>query len=124
MFKYSSRAPIGALALIGMIAAGCTGGSDGPTAIELPIGRIEITQGCSVLIIDGTCQLIVAAFADDGRRIVNPVLRFSSSSGSVSVSQTGRVRGVAPGTATIFVSASSGSAEDSTRVTVIPDDTK
>jgi hypothetical protein len=96
-------------------------GSDGPTAIEIPIARIEITSPCTIMIEGDQCQIGVRAFAEDGRRIGNPVLRFiSTNSSTADVTAEGVVIGRAPGSATIFVANSTGSVNQQFSVSVLP----
>lgn len=97
------------------------GGDDGPTAIELPVDSIEIVQGCTAVFEGERCQIVVVAMTDEGQRISNPVLRWSSSNSSVAtVDSEGLVRGVAGGDATIRVSNTTETASDQTRVRVVP----
>jgi len=91
--------PLAALAL-----GSCSGGG-GPTAIEIPVARIQITQPCSAVIEGETCRIGVRAFTADDREIGNPVLRYLSSNESAArVSDSGVVTGVSVGQATILIS--------------------
>ncbi|MBW3660624.1 MAG: hypothetical protein KY397_03210 [Gemmatimonadetes bacterium] len=105
--------------------AACNGGDGGPTAIELPIARLEFVERCSFVVTDSRCTLVVEAFTAEGQRIANPILRWSSSnSGSVSiVDQNGAaatVRGVAPGSSTVTVSNTTTTTFLRTDVRVLP----
>lgn len=102
-------------------ALACSGGSGGPTAIEIPIAAIDVTQPCGVLIEGDQCQIGVRATSADGSTITNPVLRYiSSNSGAADVTTAGVVIGRAPGSATIFVTNSTGSVSDQFTATVLP----
>jgi len=99
---------------------GCSGGS-GPTAIEIPIVRIQITQPCGAVIEGETCRIGVRAFAANDQQIANPVLRYLSTNESVArVSDSGLVSGVTPGDATIVVSNSTSTVFAQFRAVVIP----
>lgn len=116
----TSRRVLAGVCLAFSALLGCSGGS-GPTAIEIPISRIDITQPCNFVIVDTECQIVALAFAEDGRQIGNPVLRFvSTNSGAADVTTRGLVIGRAAGTASIFVMNSTGSVSEQFRVDVIP----
>jgi len=84
--------------------AGCSGGG-GPTAIEIPIARIQVTQPCTAVIEGETCRIGVRAFTADDQQIGNPVLRYLSTNESVApVSDAGVVSGRSVGQATIVIS--------------------
>ena len=108
-------AGLGVFALLG-----CSDGT-GPTAIEIPIDRIDITTPCSSVVEGFTCRIGVEAFAADGRQIANPVLRYLTTNSNVAdVTTDGTVRGIAPGDATIYVTNSTASVQDEFRVFVFP----
>jgi hypothetical protein len=114
-----NRALVGAA--VTALALGCSGGSGAPTAIEIPIARIQITQPCSVIVEGGQCQIGARAFTEDGRQIANPVLRYvSTNSTAADVSIRGLVTGRAAGSATIFVTNSTGSVSSQFVVNVFP----
>lgn len=108
-------------AILGVVALlGCTS-DGGPTAIEIPIVLIEVTQPCSAVIEGQSCQIGVRAFAEGGQVIANPVLRYLTTNSSVAaVTETGRVIGVAPGNAVIEVTNSTDSVRDNFSVSVFP----
>jgi hypothetical protein len=108
-------AGLGVFALLG-----CSDGA-GPTAIEIPIVLIEVTQPCSSVIEGQSCVIGVRAFAEGGQQIANPVLRYLTTNSSVAdVTTSGTVRGIAPGDATIYVTNSTASVQDEFRVFVFP----
>lgn len=116
------RATILALFLIAPIAA-CD--ESGPTAIEIPIESLEITNGCTVMIEGSQCTVGVIAMTPEGQSIINPVLRWSSSSSVVSIrNDRGLIQANAPGQATVTVSNSTGTVSANTRVTVLPNTPK
>ena len=108
------------LALLVIVpVAGCD--ESGPTAIEIPIATLEITNGCTVMIEGSECTIGVIAMTEEGQSIINPVLRWFSSNPSVSIlNDRGRIAAVAPGQATVTVSNSTETVSDDTRVTVLP----
>ena len=111
-------APLGiALTVLGLA---CSGGSGGPTAIEIAVAGIEVTQPCGVVIEGENCQIGVRATAEDGRVIQNPVLRYNSNSSAADVSDRGLVTGLAAGSGTITVTNSTGSVTDDFRFNVLP----
>jgi hypothetical protein len=111
--------PLGtALAALGLA---CSGGSGGPTAIEIAVAGIEVTEPCTVVIEGENCQIGVRATAEDGRVIQNPVLRYiSTNSSAADVTEAGLVIGRAAGSGTIFVTNSTGSVTDDFRFNVLP----
>jgi hypothetical protein len=99
---------------------GCSDNS-GPTAIEIPIVLIEVTQPCPSVIEGQSCQIGVQAFAEGGQPIANPVLRYLTTNSNVAnVTTSGTVHGIAPGDATIYVTNSTASVQDEFRVFVFP----
>ncbi len=116
------RATVLAVFLIAPLA-GC--GDSGPTAIEIPIESLEITSGCTVMIEGSECTVRVIAMTPEGQSIINPVLRWTSSSSVVSIrNDRGLIAANAPGQATVTVSNSTGTVSDNTRVTVLPNTAK
>jgi hypothetical protein len=98
----------------------CSGDS-GPTAIEIPLARVEITQGCGSIGEGSTCVMEARGFTAEGQMVTNAVLRWSSNATSVAqVSSEGRVFGVGAGRATITVEAAFGEGEDSIEILVFP----
>ena len=95
-----------ALPLAFLALAACSGGSGGPTAIEIPIDRREIAGGCAAYLLpDERCQLQVRAITAQGQIVTNPVVRWASTdAGVASVDARGRVTARGPGAATIRVS--------------------
>lgn len=94
--------------LLALLVAACSG-KGGPTAIEIPIARIQITKACPIVIEGEQCQIGAVAFTEDDQRIENPVLRYLSSTAAAEVTTRGVVIGRAPGSGTIFVTNSTGS---------------
>ena len=95
--------------ILSLTAAACAGGS-GPTAIEIPIGRLEIaSNGCLSVVEGDTCVIVVRAFSTDGQEIGNPVLRWFTSNSAIAQVENGTVSARSPGQATITVSNSTGS---------------
>ncbi len=116
------RATIPALFLIAPLAA-CD--ESGPTAIEIPIESLEITKPCAVMIERSDCTIGVLAMTPEGQSIINPVLRWTSSSSAVSIrNDRGLIFANAPGQATVTVSNSTGTVSANTRVTVLPNTAK
>jgi len=113
-----------ALGLAAVAALACSGGSGSPTAIEIAIAAIDVTGPCTVVIQDEQCQIGVRALAEDGRVISNPVLRYiSTNSGAADVTTGGVVIGRSPGSATIYVTNSTGSVSDQFTANVLPRNT-
>jgi hypothetical protein len=107
--------------LAAALALSACGGDEGPTAIEIPLARVEIVTGCPDIPVDSTCQIAARGITADNELVTNAVLRWSSSNGGVvSVDSEGLVRGMGPGTATITVEAALGTGSATTRVTVRP----
>lgn len=93
----------------------------GPTAIEIPLARVEIVTPCPEVPEDGNCQIAARGITADNELVTNAVLRWSSSNASVaSVNNEGRVHGEGTGTATITVEAAVGAGSATTRVVVRP----
>ncbi|CAN5822981.1 hypothetical protein BH20GEM1_BH20GEM1_15170 [soil metagenome] len=110
---------------MGILAAALTlpacSGDSGPTAIEIPLARVEITAPCPDIPLDSTCQIGARGITADNELVTNAVLRWSSSNGSVAqVDSEGLVRAMGSGTATITVEAALGSGSATTRVSVRP----
>ncbi len=106
--------------LAGALVA-CNSDSGGPTAIEIAIESITFTSTCTALIPGDSCRLTVEAFAEDGQKIGNPVLRWTSfNSGVASVSTEGMVDARAPGEAIIEVSNTTATVSARTQVRVLP----
>jgi uncharacterized protein YjdB len=113
------RRTIPALLAVALFAA-CSG-DDGPTAIEIPLARVEITGPCPTVDEGATCQMTARGITADNEIVTNAVLRWSSNANSIAqVNNDGRVFGLAPGTATITVEASFGTGSATSRVTVFP----
>ena len=94
---------------------------EGPTAIEIPLARVEITAPCPTVDIGSSCPMTARGITADNQILTNAVLRWSSNSPSiVSVNPDGRVFGIAPGQATILVEAAFGQGSDTSEVTVFP----
>ena len=94
---------------------------DGPTAIEIPLARVEITAPCPTVDIGSSCPMTARGITADDQIVTNAVLRWSSNSPSiVSVNPDGRVFGIAPGQARITVEAAFGQGSDTSEVTVFP----
>ena len=111
--------PLAALAL-----GGCSGGG-GPTSIEIPIARIQITQPCTAVIEGETCRIGVRAFTADDQQIGSPVLRYLSTNESVApVSDAGVVSGRSVGEATIVISNSTSTVFAQFRANVFPQNPK
>jgi hypothetical protein len=108
-----------ALLAIALFLPACS--EDGPTAIEIPLARVEITQGCGNIGEGDTCQMVARGITAENQVVTNAVLRWSSNASSVAqVNSEGRVFGVGPGRATITVEAAFGIGEDSTEIIVFP----
>ena len=109
-----------ALLAIALFLPACSS-DDGPTAIEIPLARVEITQGCGNIGEGDTCVMEARGITAENQIVTNAVLRWSSNASSVAqVNNEGRVFGVGPGRATITVEAAFGSGEDSTEIIVFP----
>lgn len=121
MFAYQSRRLFLALFATGLLA-GCS--DDGPTAIEIPVFSIQVTRPCNLMIEGNTCRLGVEAKDEQGRVIVNPVLRFTANSTILSVDDEGFIEAHSPGLATIFIQNTTGTANAQTGVTIIPNTSK
>jgi hypothetical protein len=105
--------------LFGTPLVGCN--DSGPTAIEIRIATLDITNGCPVMIEGSTCNIDVIARTEEGQVVANPVLRWSSNDSSVAIlSNRGLIEAVSPGAATVTVRNSTDTASDNTQVTVIP----
>lgn len=93
--------------------------ADGPTAIEIPLASVEITNECRLMEEGATCQMAALGITADNQIVTNAVLRWSSNNNSVAqVNSEGRVFGVGPGQATILVEAAFGQGEDTSPVAV------
>lgn len=103
------------------LAFGCTGGG-GPTAIEIPIDRLDIVQFCAAIAETETCMFRAEAFSGE-QLVANPVLRWSSSNSTVaSVEEQGTsalVRGRQSGQVSIIVSNTTGTVSDSKTLHVL-----
>ncbi len=108
-----------AVAAAALILPACS--ESGPTAIEIPLARVEIVAPCPTVDIGSSCPMTARGITADNQIVTNAVLRWSSNSPSiVSVNPDGRVFGIAPGQATITVEASFGQGSDTSEVTVFP----
>lgn len=114
------RSTIPAVVAAALVLPACSGDS-GPTAIEIPLARVEITGPCPTVDEGATCQMAARGITADNQIVTNAVLRWSSNANSIAqVNNDGRVFGLAPGTATITVEASFGTGSATSRVTVFP----
>ena len=114
--KLQRTAP--ALLAIAFFLPACSG-DEGPTAIEIPLARVEITKGCGSIGEGSTCVMEARGFTAENQLVTNAVLRWSSNASSVAqVNNEGRVFGVGPGRAMITVEAAFGQGEDSIEVLV------
>ncbi|HET7692964.1 MAG TPA: Ig-like domain-containing protein [Gemmatimonadota bacterium] len=114
------RSTIPAVVAAALFLPAC-GGDSGPTAIEIPLARVEITGPCPTVDEGATCQMTARGITADNQIVTNAVLRWSSNANSIAqVNNDGRVFGLAPGTATITVEASFGTGRATSRVTVFP----
>lgn len=81
-----SRGPMVSLFVLLLLSA-CSGGNSGPTTIELPIDRLEITsttRGClGGMTPDKVCQLEARALTSEGQLIQDPIVVWSSSNNTV-----------------------------------------
>lgn len=103
-----------------VLAPGCSD-SSGPTAIEIPISDLVITndQACRGIVPDARCQFLVEARTEAGQLVSNPVLRwFSSNSTIASVNDSGQVEATGSGTAMVTVTNSTGTVSDTAEVLV------
>jgi hypothetical protein len=113
----------GKLPVLGLLAlaAGCNSGG-GPTAIEIPIDRLEIVAACGAIAETETCTFRAEAFSGT-QQVANPVLRWSSSNSTVAtVEEQGTsavVRGRQSGQVSITVSNTTGTVSDSKTMHVI-----
>lgn len=117
------RGTIFALTILGLatLAGACNDGS-GPTAIEIPIDRIEL-EGPSALIETESATFRATAFSGE-QQVGNPVLRWQTSDGSkLSISTEGSstalVTARGSGKATVTVSNSTGDVSDQITVTIL-----
>ena len=112
------RSTIPALLVAALLPA-CS--EDGPTAIEIPLARVEITGPCPFIDEGATCQMAARGITAEDQIVTNAVLRWSSSNSSVAqVNGDGRVFAVGIGQAVITVEASFGQGRDTSEVAVLP----
>jgi uncharacterized protein YjdB len=112
------RSTIPAVVAAALLLPACSG-DNGPTAIEIPLSRVEITGPCPFIDEGATCQMAARGITADNQIVTNAVLRWSSNNGSVAqINSDGRVFAVGVGTATILVEAAFGTGSDTARVTV------
>jgi uncharacterized protein YjdB len=106
-----------------LLLAACGGGGDGggPTGggnTPTTVAQLQLSAAPDSLAEQEQRQYSVTATAADGRAVGNPTLTWSSSDTTILVvSNTGTVRGVRPGRATLRVASGSVTAETSLRVT-------
>lgn len=110
-----------------LLALACSG-DGGPTAIEIPVDRIEMVASCGVMVTNETCSFRAAAFTADDQLIENAVLRWVSSNAAVATVEeqgtTGFVRARQSGQAQIIASNSTGSVSAFKQVSVVPENPK
>lgn len=129
----SSSATIASVSTTGLITAIATGGavitaaSEGKTAVVavtvsvVPIATIVVTPASDNLVVSQTLQLTaVAKDAQGGTLTGRPLSWSSSDAAKATVSSTGLVTGVAPGTVTITASAEGKSGSSTLTVTPKP----
>jgi hypothetical protein len=105
---------------VALVLQACSG-DDGPTAIEIPLARVEIVTPCPEVPLDSTCQIAARGITADNELVTNAVLRWSSSNNSVAqVNDEGRVFAVGTGKATILIEAALGTGSATTQVVVRP----
>lgn len=101
-----------------LLLPACSGDS-GPTAIEIPLAKIEIVTPCPDIPEGSTCQIAARGITEDNELVTNAVLRWSSGNNSVAqVNNEGRVFAVGAGKTTILVEAALGTGSATTNVTV------
>jgi peptidoglycan/xylan/chitin deacetylase (PgdA/CDA1 family)/uncharacterized protein YjdB len=103
-----------------MALSGCGGGNVGTGVAFVPssLATISVLPATSIITVGATEQLQPVAEDQNGKVMSGITFTFSSSSGAVSVSQTGLVKGVAAGTSVIEVRA--GEKSTSLTITVTP----
>ena len=108
---------IPAILAAALLLPACSG--DGPTAIEIPLARVEIVTPCPDIPEGSTCQIAARGITADNELVTNAVLRWSSGNNSVAqVNNEGRVFAVGAGKTTILVEAALGTGSATTNVTV------
>ncbi|HUP20183.1 MAG TPA: hypothetical protein VM778_09550 [Gemmatimonadota bacterium] len=104
-----------------LLALACSGGG-GPTAIEIPIDRLELVLSCGTIPETQTCVFRAEAFSGE-QQVANPVLRWFTSNSTVATVEgagsSATVLGRQTGQATITVSNSTGSVSDGRLLHVI-----
>ncbi len=97
------RMRVPSLAAASLLAFAACGGSDGGTAPPKVVSRVTVTGATTTIFPGEAAQLTASAFDNTGAPISNPgSFAWSTSSTTVaSVDQTGRVSGIAAGTAII-----------------------
>lgn len=96
------------LAVLGSASA-CSDG--GLTPIELPVASLEVVNGCEFMAAGETCQIVVNAFDEEGRRLQNPILRYQTTTTNVlAVNDDGLVTARATGRGIVLVQSTTGSA--------------
>lgn len=90
------------LACAGYLLATSACSGEGPQGSDPgPVARIEVSPGHATLPEGATTQLTASAFDTNGNPVHGSAPQWSSSAANVTVSQTGVVTAVSPGTATI-----------------------
>jgi uncharacterized protein YjdB len=97
--------------------AGC---SEDDITGPVTIVQIQLSSGnCSILVVGGTCQLVVTVLGSDGEVVEDPRLHWVSENiVFATVSASGVVTGVGAGTATIRAETQSGSVSDEVTIVV------
>lgn len=105
---------------VALVLQACSG-DDGPTAIEIPLAKVEIVTPCPDIPLESTCQIAARGITAENEVVTNAVLRWSSSNNSVAqVNNEGRVFAVGTGKTTILVEAALGTGSATTQVSVRP----
>lgn len=84
---------------------------DGLTPIELPVASLEVVNACEFMTAGESCQVVVNAFDDEGRRLSNPILRYQTTTPNIlRVNDDGLVTARAAGQGFVLVQSTTGSA--------------
>ncbi len=117
--------PTGLVTAVGIgstVISASTGGQTGLSTItvaQVPVGSVTISPKRDTVDVNAQRQLSVAVVDSLGHKIQNPTVAWTSSNNAIAtVSSTGLVQGVAPGTVQIF--AQSGAKADTNTTLVIP----
>jgi len=117
----------GVVSAVGLGTATITATSEGKsgtatiTVVPVPVGSVVVSPATNAILVGGVAQLSTTVKDQNGKTVTDRLVTWSSSDNSIAtVSTSGKVTGVAPGTATITATSESKSGTATVTVSPVP----